>query len=562
MKSNRKAVFALSPVVAACFVTATVPAGAASAASVKDPVTHAQNQRVPKGAAWTERYFPSTGGVELHADVLLPEKLKPGQKVPVVLAVGPYFGHSGQMGVEGFKKTGPSARFNDLINEGKLLERGYALVMVDSRGFGGSTGCHDLFGPGEQADVKAAVDWAAKQSWSSGAVAMYGKSYDASTALIGSNLDHEALKAVVAMEPLWEPYRNFRSDGVPRATISSVANQYSTIANSPQMPDDTERYRENAAWETRNPECSLTQLGQYQIAGHDSQFWKDRDLAEKAAGTNTPLFVTQGFTEWNTEAEGMQQFLDNHEGPERGWLGPWDHVRGNDRFENGDLKMGRGGWFKELFAFYDEHLKGVEPATEYPAFAVQDSNGQWRGMKAWPTADAASSVALGSGSYLDDGMESADAAKATFVRHSQPVQRDTRITGTPRVSLEAGRDANVHVKLYDVAPDGQAVMFDEQVSQLREGKAAFEMRSTDWVLKKGHQLAVQIGTVQPGIPTSADWLASPTGQNVDVSAAALELQLDDPSDDVATKGKPAPYLKQYRAAYTTELPGKPSFTFW
>ena len=33
------------------------------------------------------------------------------------------------------------------------MERGYTFVMVDLRGFGGSTGCLDWGGPGEQADV-------------------------------------------------------------------------------------------------------------------------------------------------------------------------------------------------------------------------------------------------------------------------------------------------------------------------------------------------------------------------------------------------------------------------
>ena len=37
---------------------------------------------------------------------------------------------------------------------------GYAFLMVDRRGFGGSTGCLDWGGPGEQADVKAAINWA------------------------------------------------------------------------------------------------------------------------------------------------------------------------------------------------------------------------------------------------------------------------------------------------------------------------------------------------------------------------------------------------------------------
>ena len=67
------------------------------------------------------------------------------------------------------------------------MERGYTFVMVDLRGFGGSSGCLDWAGPGEQADVVNAVKWAASQSWSSGKVGMYGKSYDGVTGLIGAN---------------------------------------------------------------------------------------------------------------------------------------------------------------------------------------------------------------------------------------------------------------------------------------------------------------------------------------------------------------------------------------
>ena len=41
------------------------------------------------------------------------------------------------------------------------MKQGYTFVMVDLRGFGGSTGCLDWGGPGEQSDVVNAVKWAA-----------------------------------------------------------------------------------------------------------------------------------------------------------------------------------------------------------------------------------------------------------------------------------------------------------------------------------------------------------------------------------------------------------------
>lgn len=96
----------------AAALTLAVAAGCTSApqaavATATEAVTHEQNDRVPIGASWTQHYFPSTGGVELHADVLLPEGLAPGEKVPVVLSAGGYFGHSGKLAVEGLPHTGP-----------------------------------------------------------------------------------------------------------------------------------------------------------------------------------------------------------------------------------------------------------------------------------------------------------------------------------------------------------------------------------------------------------------------------------------------------------------------
>lgn len=56
---------------------------------------------VPEGAAWTEATIPSSDGVQLHADILRPKSVPAGARVPVILSIGPYFGHSGQTGVVG-----------------------------------------------------------------------------------------------------------------------------------------------------------------------------------------------------------------------------------------------------------------------------------------------------------------------------------------------------------------------------------------------------------------------------------------------------------------------------
>ncbi|MCO8276697.1 CocE/NonD family hydrolase [Actinoplanes sp. TRM 88003] len=558
----------------------------------------ADNERVPEGATWTQHYFPSSGGAELHADVLLPKGLAKGQKVPVILSVGPYFGHSGQKSKEDWKTAGPSDRFSDFIEGTKLFERGYAFVMVDSRGFGGSTGCLDFAGPDEHDDVKAAIDWSARQSWSTGSVGMYGKSYDAITGLIGNNLDQDALKAVVAQEPIWNPYRNPHSNGVPRPNMLSVPTIYNSIASLPQMPDDTAKYKANAAYEATHPQCLDDNLAGYLIGEEQAPYWQERDLPREARGSDTPLFVTQGFIEDNTKPEDMDEYLANHRGPKRAWLGQWNHVRGNDRTEEGQLEMGREGWFAETMAFYDQYLKGIAPKVKYPAFAVQDSTGKWRAQNTWPVVEKTATIGLGGGSYFDDGGADARAAlvesgaplpppptgtpdpeegagglepvipkslaavqlkriqagrtTSAIFKFSAPVTEATRLTGTPEASVVARGQGNVMVKLYDVGPDGKAVIINENVSLLNRGRTSFDLKSTDWTLAAGHVLGVEIGAVQTG-----SWLDRPSRETIRVRDARLKLALDDPADDVATPGNAAVFQKKYLERHQVDLTALP-----
>ncbi|MDG4824719.1 CocE/NonD family hydrolase [Asanoa sp. WMMD1127] len=569
-------------------LTLSGTANAATAAPAQTGITHDENPRVPEGAVWTEAYFPSAdhSGVELHADVLRPANLSPRAKTPVILAVGPYFSHAGQTGPEGWTQTGPSSRFADFTSGTDLFARGYTYVMVDLRGFGGSTGCLDWVGPGEQADVKAAIQWAASQPWSTGKVGMYGKSYDAVTGLVGNNLRLGALKAVVAQEPVWNMYNYLFSNGVPRPNVTGTPNAYNSIATLAPLADDTERYQANATYEASHPECLADNLTNNNNPDLDSRYWRARNLAERARGTNTPLFVTQGFIENNTKPEDMQEYLDNHHGVERGWLGQWEHVRGNETNEQGQLLMGRAGFFDEVMRFYDRYLKGIKPAIDDPAYAIEDNTGAWRAQRTWPTPSARTAAKLADGQYVDDGIASTLAAPAgqrwdmehytdpappaargpappaargpapmaagdthSYFSWSTPVTSRVRITGTPRVSLHAGAPGNVMVRLWDVAPDGTAVMFDENVALIeRAGRVAFDLKSTDWTFEVGHQLGVQLGTIGSG-----SWRDTPSGNTIQVTRARLDLALQNPRFDVPTQGDRSPFLDTYLRQYTRTL---------
>jgi putative CocE/NonD family hydrolase len=564
-----------------------VPPGAAQAAPVSDaPITHEQNPRVPVGAAWTEAYFPSSdgSGVELHADVLRPAAMPADAKTPVILSVGPYFAHAGQTDPEGWDQTGPSARFQDFIDGAHLMARGYTFVMVDLRGFGGSTGCLDFLGPGEQADIKAGVRWAAGQPWSTGKVGMYGKSYDANTGLAANVLKLKPLRAIVSQEPTWNRYNYLFSNGVPRSNVTSSPRGYGSIATMAPLSDDSDHYKANATYEGSHPECLSDNLTDTQNPDPKSAYWRARDFATRAVGTRTPLFVTSGFIEDNTKPEDMEQYLRNHHGPERGWLGQWEHVRGNETNAEGRLKMGRAGWFDEVMRFYDQYLRGIKPSVTDPPFAVEDSLGHWRAQATWPVTTASYAARLASGEYVDDGgaaddtalpmrapqakgwdiedtppvgppsqarttPDRADAPGDSFWTWSATAPQKIRITGTPKVTLKAGATGNVWVRLWDVAPGGKATMFDENAALLEKGRSIpVELKATDWTFERGHRLGVQLGTI-----TSGAWRDVPSGHTIKISGARLALKVQTPRFDVPTQGDRSPYLDQYIAANTATL---------
>jgi putative CocE/NonD family hydrolase len=220
-----------------------------------------------------------------------------------------------------------------------------------------------------------------------------------------------------------------------------------------------------------------------------------------------------------------------------------------------------------------------------PEYAIEDSLGRWRAQATWPVTSTSYDARLSSGRYVDDGGASATAAPAAPVAHrgrwdmerapriepltraekiaakqgdaaassfwtwSTPAPRTLRMTATPDITLNASSSGNVMVRLWDVAPDGTATMFDENVALLESGgPISFDLKSTDWTFEKGHRLGVEIGTI-----TSRGWRDVPTGNTITVSNARLGLDIQDPRVDASTQGERSPYLDRYLAANTTTL---------
>jgi putative CocE/NonD family hydrolase len=542
-------------------------------------------------ADWSEAWISSSDGVTLHADVLRPKGATNATKTPVIVSIGPYFNHSGQTGPAGPAEgtnydpvgpnAGPSERFQDFVEGSGLLRKGYSFVMVDLRGFGGSNGCLDWSGPGEQGDVVSAVRWAATQPWSTGKVGMYGKSYDALTGLIGVDKRPAGLGAVVAQEPVYDDYRYLYGDGMRRLNSVATPALYYGIAATPGPITDSPTYNQQSL---NNPVC-LAQNWAAQAGdnNHDSDFWKLRNLIPGATGSNVPLFITQGLTENNTVADGLQEYLANHTGPERGWLGPWEHVRGNERCGESDgstgcdpstvgrLKMGRAGWFDEVMRFYGRYLQGQASKVADPPFAVQTNDGVWRAEKQWPPSDMRTyTTALRSGSYVDnaqsvatgwdatssfatpDGTNPSDPTVQSGVwTVSTPLPYGVHLSGEPKASVDVTTsvpNANLAIDVYDLSRDANGGWTGPLVTRQghlvrNSGDSSIPLTlwGADWKLKAGDRIAVRV------TDNNQDWwlMAPPSGQSVTVRGGSITLPFLTKARTQTIQGDPGVMLADY-----------------
>ncbi|HEX8067774.1 MAG TPA: CocE/NonD family hydrolase [Thermoleophilaceae bacterium] len=509
-------------------------AAALAGAALLAPAARAADP--PPGSKLIAATIDEPDGTKLHADVLRPAGISDTTKTPVILSIGPYFNHSGQLGPVGLVELepydpitgGPSDRFYDFINGAKVFERGYTWVQVDLRGFGGSTGCLDWAGPGEQADVKAAVEWAASQPWSTGKVGMYGKSYDGVTGMMGIATQPRGLAAVISQEPVYDLYRYLYSNRVRYENSVATPALYDGIAASPGTAGDTLAYNEASVNDTARPGCPALNYADQQDPNHESTYWKARNLITAATGKKTPFFLTQGLLEDNTKPDGPADYFNRLQGPKRAWMGPWDHVRGNDKTGN-RLAMGRSSWFDEAMRFYDRYVAGKSaadaPVEKDPPIALQTNDGKWRSEAAWPPPDSfVLNVPLKTGTYTDDGTEGGynDGLTESIWTFSPPFDHTVELAGTPRATVDVdvpASNANLVVDVYDVDQNNRAIVISRMAYLLPgSGKVSFDLYDQDWIMPKGHRLGVFV--------TGANqlwWTHTPTGQDVTVKSASIAL---------------------------------------
>jgi predicted acyl esterase len=154
--------------------------------------------------------IPLRDGARLKADVYRP---KSGGRFPVIANLSSYMKDKLWVPPPDLEEK-PNPYMNwETPNPLWWVPRGYALLRIDGRGSGKSPGLTDPWSASEARDYYDGIEWAARQSWSTGRVGTSGISYFAMVQWLVANLRPPSLKAMIPWEGAADMYRDFGYHG-------------------------------------------------------------------------------------------------------------------------------------------------------------------------------------------------------------------------------------------------------------------------------------------------------------------------------------------------------------
>jgi len=421
--------------------------------------------------------IPMRDGARLKADLFRP---KAGRRFPVIANLGAYQKDKLWVPPPDLEEA-PNPYMNwETVNPLWWVPRGYACLRVDSRGSGKSPGRTDPWSPSEACDFYDAIEWAGRQSWSSGRVGLSGVSYFAMTQWLVAGLKPPSLAAMIPWEGAADMYRDFGYHG-GIFSFGFVVNWYHNhmahhLLGKPQSsaPDafatpwvwEYMRYSLDSAW--------------YDGRRAD---WANIEVPFLSAGNWSGMGLhLRGNTEGFARAASKHKRLRIHAGT---------HYH---PFYSAD---GR----RDQLRFFDHWLKGIdtgitrEPAVKLLIRKGGHGNAEWRFENEWPIkrtrwtklylqppsrdhgAGALSRDAprrTASIGYPVSGMTKAGVASASWTStalagsvaasgvsfETQPLVEDTDVTGPVVLVLWASsttEDMDVFATLRNIAPDGTDV---------------------------------------------------------------------------------------------------------
>lgn len=260
-----------------------------------------------------------------------------------------------------------------------FAERGFACLLVDSRGTGDSDGsCHLLLEPGEAEDGVTVVEWVAQQPWCTGRVGMWGLSIGATNSLATASRRPPHLKAIMPVMGLLDARQHMvRPSGSPsamgfagRICLHDILFQLLPPLSTDESGDLDARWRKRV--ERFDP-----WIEDWLTSEHSGSWLERRTDPSKI---EVPSFFVTGWRDYCADA--MIHAYEAVRGPKKLLSGPWLHAFPEaSPIERVNLSaLAYEWWDRWLRAESPSDAVDEEPVTVY----IQGRASQWAAITAWP----------------------------------------------------------------------------------------------------------------------------------------------------------------------------------
>jgi len=414
---------------------------------------------------WVQSDFDSDlDGVadEIAVDIMRPAESDADLDVPAIIDASPYYTTLGR-GNEGELKeeTDGDGRLDrwPLFYDNYFVPRGYAVILLDMVGTASSTGCPRHGGLEDVGSGRVVIDWLngrragrdadgnpVTADWHNGKAGMIGKSYDGTLANGTASTGVSGLTTIVPISAISSWYEYSRSNGIRFNT------NYPAFLAGAITDDDNLDHCE--------PIRDFFSANDGDETGDYTPFWVERDYVKDVGNVSTSVFAVHGLQDDNVKTDDFAKWWDElsaREVPRKIWLTGTGHVEAFD--------FRRAEWVGTIHRWFDYWLQGYPNGImDEPMADVEVGPDVWETYEGWPVpgtedvnvwlrpGETAGTLALTpepgkpqTRSFTDTPFQSENSAisnpetpsasKLAFL--SQPLARDLRISGAPRITVRA-----------------------------------------------------------------------------------------------------------------------------
>lgn len=376
----------------------------------------------------------------------------------------------------------------DEIRHKYFAGHGFTSMRVDLRGTGDSEGIlYDEYLKQEQDDAIEIIEWIESQKWSNGYVGMIGKSWGGFNGLQVAARQPKALKAIVSLcstDDRFSDDVHYRGGVLMGSDMLWWASTMFAYNGRPAFPKFFgEGWYDNWLDRMENTPPYMEEWVSHQ---RKDDYWKHGSVAENYKDVQVPVLTMSGWMDGYTNV--VERLYANLPGPKKAIIGPWAH-----EFPDLAIPGPQIGYLQECVEWFDRWFvadqKQVSHEDEFYIY-LQDSaapktsydyrSGRWLSIQE-EKVDFVDLLAeknqelllkniqyhgLYAGVFCPFGQEGDLPADQTIenslaTTFSIGLESDLHIVGRPevRLALKSSHDeANIHVRLTDVHPDGQRTL--------------------------------------------------------------------------------------------------------